>query len=120
MKKATNKIVMPASYTPVCQEEMENLTGGVSLSSILDFFSYILGGLDISFGRQQNNVNTQTTATASQASTGVSTASGYSGSSVSAVATRTEVTTGTQGSYFDWDANFNLGDLFERVVSLFL
>lgn len=117
--KTNNNLVMPHSYSVMGAQEMEQTTGGaLTTSGILGFISYLLGGLDVSFGSKNSQVNTDTTATASQAST--SSAGGRGSSSVSAVATHSNVDTISSGRYFDWDASFNLGTLFTRLINLFL
>lgn len=117
--KNMNGIVMPHNYSVIKEPEMEYISGGdLSLNGVLNFVSYLLSGLDISFGSKNSHVNTDTVASASQAST---TSYGRGGSSVvSAVATHSSVDTISSGQYFDWGASFNLGSFFNALIRLFL
>lgn len=116
--KKNNSMVMPHSYMLVSECEMENINGGnLSFGGILNFISYLLGGLNISFGSSKNQLSTDTSATVSQATTG--SVGGVHGTSVGASAVHTQVDTDSTGSYFNWDANFNLGRMFNALVGLF-
>ncbi|OUQ34535.1 hypothetical protein [Faecalibacterium sp. An122] len=117
--KFNTELVVPHSCSVMGTQEMEQITGGaLTTSGVLGFISYLLGGLDVSFGSKNSQVNTDTVATASQAST--SSIGRRGSSSVSAVATHSNVDTISSGRYFDWGASFNLGSLFNQLVRLFL
>lgn len=117
--KNVDHLILPQCYSILNELEMEKTSGGaLTTNGVLSFISYLLGGLDVSFGSKNSHVNTDTVATASQAST--SSIGRRGSSSVSAVATHSNVDTISSDRYFDWGASFNLGSLFNQLVRLFL
>lgn len=127
--KNISKLNLPHDYTALNSDEAARVNGGCT-SGIISLISYLLGGLDLSFGSNQSNVSTDTTGVASKATvTSVSTSTGTTASgrggkatssSVTSVATHANVNTGTQGNYVKWDANFNLGELFTHILGAFI
>lgn len=114
MKNMEN-IKMPHNYTAIARQELEYLDGGaVTTGSLLGFISYLLGGLNVSFGSNKNQVSTDSTATVSHATTTVG-----GPAQVGATATHTQVQTGINDTYFNWGANFNLGGFFNALIRLF-
>lgn len=119
--KKNSSMVMPKQYTLVNVQEQQNITGGsVTGGSILGFISYLLSGLNISFGSRNNQVVTDTIGTESHASTGYSTTTGGVRTDVGSTSVHSNVDTVSTGNYFNWGANFNLGGLFNAIVRLFL
>lgn len=120
MKKNYN-LVMPQQYTVVNAQEQQDITGGaVSSYSILGFISYLLSGLDVSFGSRNNQVVTDTVGSESHASTGTSMTSGGVTTSVGSSSQHINVDSVSSGRYFNWGADFNLGSLFNAIVRLFM
>lgn len=114
-------IVFPHQYTSITGDGMESVSGGVSISltGLLDFITYLLGGLDLSFGSKNSQVNTDTYATATQASSSAVAGRGAGSKGVSTIATHSNVDTATSGRYMDIDANFNLGSFFSAFLNIF-
>ena len=114
--KKNQTIVMPNQYVSITENESIAISGGaVTPGSLLGFISYLLGGLNISFGSNKNQVNTDSTATVSYATTAVG-----GSAQAGATATHTQIQTGISDTYFNWGANFNLGGLFNALIRLFL
>lgn len=117
--KKMEEIKMPYHYTAIADKEMECVDGGaVTTGGLLNFISYLLSGLSISFGSGNNHVNTDTVAVASQASTSATTGRGGVVTSVASTAAHSNVDTVSRGDYFNWGANFNLGGIFSALVRL--
>ena len=120
MKKNYN-LVMPQQYTVIDVQEQRNITGGaLSSYSVLGFISYLLSGLDVSFGSRNNQVVTDTVGSESHASTGTSMTSGGVTTSVGSSSQHINVDSVSSGRYFNWGADFNLGSLFNAIVRLFM
>lgn len=120
MKNMEN-IKMPHNYTAIARQELEYLDGGaVTTGSLLGFISYLLSGLNVSFGSGNNHLNTDTVAVGSHASTSATTGRGGVTTSVYSSASHSNVDTISRGEYFNWGANFNLGGIFRALVNLFL
>lgn len=113
--KKNQTIVMPHQYVSITADEAKVISGGaVTAGSLLGFISYLLGGLNISFGSNKNQVSTDSTATTSHATTTVG-----GPAQVGATATHTQIQTGINDTYFNWGANFNLGSFFNALIRLF-
>ena len=95
---------LPAHCTLIQEEELSTVSGG----GLLSFISYLLSGFRINFGSdgRHDNVDTIVTASGSQSGRGSATV-------------HTNVDTIRSSSYGGWDASFNLGSLFNALVSLF-
>lgn len=118
--KKNESIVMPKHCKVIGNKDMEYISGGaLTASGILGFISYMLSGLSISFGSNNNRVNTDTVGTFSQGSTSTSSYGGTS-TSVSSSATHANVDTVSHGQYVNWGADFNLGGIFNALIRLFL
>lgn len=119
MKRMEN-IKMPHNYAAIADKELEYVDGGaMTAGGLLNFISYLLSGLSISFGSGNNHVNTDTVAVGSQASTSSTGGRGGVSTSVSSTAAHSNVDTVSRGDYFNWGANFNLGGIFSALVRLF-
>ncbi|MBU3819862.1 MAG: hypothetical protein H9864_05770 [Candidatus Faecalibacterium intestinavium] len=114
-----NGIVMPRHYSVISGEEKERIAGGaVDLVSILNLISYILSGLNISFGTN-NYVNSDNVTTTTQ-----STTTGIGGTTVlnpgSTTQTQSTVDSDSSGRYFNITGSLNLGGIFEAIADMFL
>lgn len=113
-----NGIVMPRHYSVISGEEEERIAGGaVDLVSILNLISYILSGLDISFG-VNNYVNKDNISTTTQTS---GTAGGAAALNPGATTqTQSTVDSDSSGRYFNVTGSLNLGGIFEAIADMFL
>ena len=119
--KKNDGIMMPDHYMVIGENEIQQIEGGaVTTWSLLNFISYMLSGLSVSFGSGNNHVNTDTVAVASQASTSASSGRGGVMTTVASTAAHSNVDTVSRGEYFNWGANFNLGGIFSALVRLFM
>ena len=113
--KKNQTIVMPSQYVSISEKESAVISGGaVTTGSLLGFISYLLGGLDVSFGSNKNQISADSTSTTSQATTTMG-----GPAQVGATATHTQFQTGISDTYFSWGASFNLGSFFNALLRLF-